>query len=201
MPDTSSNSTPRKAIALTLLAVGLAAFAIRLQHDGPYAMPRGGTLYAGLGCLLFGGLLLWPSIPRGLRWLSLAASPVVFFLGLYGTMAEFEETISLYARDSSGRVTQLRLWIIDREDGEWVGMPGAKAAEHALDGSKVEILRRGEVRCAIPVLHDDRETVGTIHQLKVEKYSVAQAASAIGVYPDEAPETSVALRLDPCPTD
>jgi hypothetical protein len=124
---------------------------------------------------------------------------VVLFLGLYAVMSELEEVVSLYATDSAGQPAELRLWIVDREDGEWVGMALAKAVEHSLDGARLERLRRGETRCVIPVLHEDRATVKAIHALKVEKYAVARAAAAIGLYPREARETAASLRLDPCP--
>jgi hypothetical protein len=199
MSESSSTSKLRTVVGWGLLAVGIAVFAVRLLHEGAYAVPRGGNLFGGLGALLLGGLLVWPAAPRGLGWLALAASPVVLFLGLYATMAELEEVVSLYAIDSAGQPAELRLWIVDREDGEWVGMPRSKAVEHSLDGARLELLRNGETRCAVPVLHEDRTTVTAIHALKVEKYAVARGSAAIGLYPREARETSVALRLDPCP--
>jgi hypothetical protein len=199
MSESSSTSKLRTVVGWGLLAVGIAVFAVRLLHEGAYAVPRGGNLFGGLGALLLGGLLVWPAAPRGLGWLALAASPVVLFLGLYATMAELEEVVSLYAIDSAGQPAELRLWIVDREDGEWVGMPRSKAVEHSLDGARLELLRNGETRCTVPVLHEDRTTVTAIHALKVEKYAVARGSAAIGLYPREARETSVALRLDPCP--
>lgn len=199
MSESSSTSKLRTVVGWGLLAVGIAVFAVRLLHEGAYAVPRGGNLFGGLGALLLGGLLVWPAAPRGLGWLALAASPVVLFLGLYATMAELEEVVSLYAIDSAGQPAELRLWIVDREDGEWVGMPRSKAVEHSLDGARLELLRNGETRCAVPVLHEDRTTVTAIHALKVEKYAVARGSAAIGLYPREARETSVALRLDACP--
>jgi len=186
-------------VGWALLAVGCAVFAVRLVHDGAYAVPRGGNLFGGAGALLLGGVLVWSAKPRWLGWLALAASPVVLFLGLYATMAELEEVVSLYAIDSAGRPSELRLWIVDREDGEWVGMPRAKAVEHSLDGAQLELLRSGTTRCVVPVLHEDRPTVTAIHALKVEKYAVARGAAAIGLYPREAPDVSVSLRLDSCP--
>jgi hypothetical protein len=114
-------------------------------------------------------------------------------------MAELEEVVSLYATDSAGKPAELRLWIGDREDGAWVGMPRSKAIEHSLDGARIELLRSGGTRCVVPVLHEDRPTVKAVHALKVEKYAVARGAAAIGVYPREARDTSVSLRLDPCP--
>ena len=128
----------------------------------------------------------------------MAGSPVVLFFGLYATMAELEEVVSLYATDGSGRPAELRLWIVDRDDGAWVGMPRSKALEHSLDGAKLDLLRNGETLCVVPVLYEDRATVKAIHALKVEKYAVARAAAAIGLYPREARETAVSLRLDPC---
>jgi hypothetical protein len=182
-----------------LIVLGLAVFAVRLLHEGAYAIPRGANLFGGLGALLLGGVLIWLATPRWLGWLGLAASPVVLFLGLYATMAELEEVISLYATDSAGNPAELRLWIVDRDDGEWVGMPRWKAIEHSLDGARVDILRKGEKRCVVPVLHEGRATVRAIHALKVEKYAVARGAAAIGLYPTEARDSAVSLRLDPCP--
>jgi hypothetical protein len=187
------------AVGSGLLALGVAVFAVRLHHEGPYAVPRGTNLFAGLGALLVGGMLVWSAVPRWLTWLALAASPVVLFLGLYSTMAELEETVSLYATDSAGNPAELRLWIVDRDDGEWVGMPRTKAIEHSLDGARLQLLRNGETRCIVPVLYEDRETVRTIHALKVAKYAVARGAAATGLYPREARDTAVSLRLDPCP--
>jgi len=184
-----------------LLAVGVAVFAVRFLHEGAYPVPRGGNLFGGLGALLIGGMLVGSSTPRGLRWLALAAAPVVLFFGLYATLSEVEEVVSLYATDSAGRPAELRLWIVDREDGEWVGMSRAKAVEHALDGARVELLRAGETRCVVPVLYEDRPTVRAIHALKVEKYAVARGAAAIGLYPREARDAAVSLRLDPCPQE
>jgi hypothetical protein len=195
----NSSSKVRTAVGCGLLALGIAVFAVRFLHEGPYAMPRGANLFGGLGALLLGGLLVWPAAPRVLGWLALAASPVVLFFGLYATMAELEEVVSLYASDSAGKPAELRLWIVDRADGEWVGMPRSKAVEHSLNGARLELLRNGEIRCVVPVLHEDRTTVKAIHALKVEKYAVARGAAAIGLYPREARETAVSLRLDPCP--
>jgi hypothetical protein len=201
MKESNPSSKFRTVIGWGLLALGIAVFAVRSLHEGAYAMPRGANLFGGLGALLLGAVLVSSAAPRGLRWLAMAGSPVVLFFGLYATMAELEEVVSLYATDRSGRPAELRLWIVDREDGAWVGMPRAKALEHSLDGAKLELLRNGETRCVVPVLYEDRVTVKAIHALKVEKYAVARGAAAIGLYPREARETAVSLRLDPCPDE
>ena len=198
MKKSSASSKLQTVVGWGLLALGVAVFAVRFLHEGAYAVPRGGNLFGGLGALLLGGVLVWPAAPRRLGWLALAASPVVLFFGLYATMAEFEEVVSLYATDSAGQPAELRLWIVDREDGEWVGMSRSKAVEHSLDGTRVELLRSGKNRCVVPALHEDRATVIAIHALKVEKYAVARGAAAIGLYPREAGEAAVSLRLDPC---
>jgi hypothetical protein len=195
----NASSRIQIVIGCGLLAVGIAVFAVRFQHEGAYAVPRGGNLFGGLGALGVGGILVWPATPRGLGWLALAASPVVLFFGLYATMSELEEVVSLYATDSAGQPAELRLWIVDREDGEWVGMSRKKAIEHSLDGARVDLLRGGETRCVMPVLYEDRPTVRAIHTLKVEKYAVASASAAVGLYPSEARDAAVSLRFDPCP--
>lgn len=199
MTGSSSSSKVQTVIGCVLLATGVAVFAVRLLHDGPYAVPRGGNLFGGAGGLLLGALLVSGALPRALGWLLVAASPIVLFSGLYATMAELEEVVSLYATDSEGRPAELRLWIVDRDDGEWVGMPRSKALEHSLDGARLDLLRGGETRCVLLVLHDDRPTASAIHALKLEKYAVARTSAAIGLYPSEAKHTTVALRLDPCP--
>lgn len=189
------------ALGWALVALGVVVFAVRLQHDGAYAMPRGGNLVGGLGSLALGGVLLWSAVPRLVAWAGIVASPVALFLGLYAVAAELEEVVSLYATDSAGRPAELRLWIVDREDGAWLGMPRAKALEHALDGNRHELLRQGETQCVVPVLYEDRPTVTAIHALKIEKYAVARGSAALGLYPSEAKESTVALRVDPCPED
>jgi hypothetical protein len=199
MSDASSPSKLRVGFGWALIALGLVVFVVRLQHEGSYAVPRGGNLFGGLGALVIGGILAWPGSPRWLGWAALAASPVVVFSALYATMAELEEVVSLYAVDSRGRPSELRLWIVDRDDGEWVGMSRDKAVEHALDGARLDMLRGGETRCVALVLYEDRPTVRAIHAMKVEKYAVARASAVVGLYPSEARDTAVALRLDPCP--
>ncbi len=199
MRESSASSKLQTVVGCVLLAVGVAVFVVRLQHEGAYAVPRGGNLFGGLGALVFGAVLVWPAAPRGLGWLALAVSPVVLFSGLYATMSELEEVISLYATNSAGQPAELRLWIVDREDGEWVGMQRSKAVEHSLDGARLEVLRGGQIRCVVPVLHEDRPTVRAIHAQKVEKYAVASASALFGLYPREASDSTVSLRLDPCP--
>lgn len=199
MTEDQSTQPVVRAFGGLLLALGVVVFAIRLQHEGAYAVPRGGNLFGGIGALVLGGVLLRGGLPRALTGLVLAASPVVLFFALYAVAAELEEVVSLYAKTRDGRDAELRLWIVDREDGAWLGMPRAKAVEHALHGVPHEMLRAGEVECVVPALHDDRPTVRAIHALKMEKYAVARTAAAIGLYPSEAKETTVALRVDPCP--
>lgn len=199
MRESNGSSKLQTVVGWGVLAVGIAVFAVRFLHEGAYAVPRGGNMFGGLGALLLGGILVWPATPRGLGWLAVAASPVVVFFGLYATMSELEEVVSLYATDSEGQPAELRLWIVDREDGEWVGMSRTKAIEHSLDGARVDLLRDGETRCVMPVLYEDRPTVKAVHALKVEKYAVARGSAAIGLYPREAREIAVSLRLDPCP--
>lgn len=195
--------TPPNRLASVLgwvfIALGLAVFAVRLQHEGAYAFPRRGNLFGGLGALAVGALLVRATTPRILRGIALAASPIVLFSGTYAVLSELEEVISLYATHESGSAAELRLWIVDDANGEWLGMPRAKAVAHRLDREPIQILRRGETRCVVPVLFEDRPTVEAMHALKMQKYRVARIASMIGAYPSTPPTTSVALRLDPCP--
>jgi hypothetical protein len=63
----------------------------------------------------------------------------------------------------------------------------------------VELLRHGEVSCVIATREEQRETVNDIHGLRHQKYGVQRLATAIGIFGRSAGESTVALRLDPCP--
>jgi hypothetical protein len=197
MTETRKGSSAFSIFAFILFAVGVAVFAVRLVHSGPYAMPHGGPLYAALGSMLLGGVLVWGK-HRVLSWGAVLLSPLALFPAIYSIAGESEEVISLYATDSNENSVDLRLWIVDRDDGSWVGMSMRKAVEHDLDGAQLRMLRAGENVCVTPVLHEDRPTVQAVHRMKVEKYTVAKLAGAMGSYPLEAPDTTIALRLDPC---
>ncbi|MEM6709834.1 MAG: hypothetical protein AAF648_13725 [Pseudomonadota bacterium] len=185
-------------IAALCLIMAIGVFAVRLLHAGTYSMPTGGAVYGAIGCLVITCVLLFTWRIRPLAWIAMLATPIALFPALYSIMAESEEVISLYATDSTGAPAELRLWIIDEGGSPWLGMPRAKAQEHSLDGNDFDVLRAGTVNCMRPVLFEDRETVRRIHNLKVGKYRVARIAGAIGMYPLEAPDTTVVLRLDPC---
>ncbi|NNL68008.1 MAG: hypothetical protein HKP30_17300 [Myxococcales bacterium] len=189
----------RFVFACLMLGVGLAVFAIRLQHAGPYDPPEGGNLLGAVLALLIGGLLLAPSLPKALRWIALAASPVALFLALYATLAELEEVVVLTAPDRSGAPVDLRLWITDRDDGEWVTMPESKARAHGLDDARVELLRKGERRCVLAMRHDDRAIVNAVHREQASKYAVQRLAARIGLFGEEAAPEVVAIQLTPCP--
>lgn len=199
-------STVQRSVGWLMLGAGVSVFAIRLQHAGPYDPPEGGNLIAGVLSLLLGGWLVraWLGerrVARPLAWLALAASPVVLIFALYATLAELEEVVVLKATDRDGRAADLRLWIVDREDGAWVSMPRSKAYAHGLREARVALQRQGEVECAIATLHEDRATVNEIHRIRHRKYAVHRLATAIGLYGRSARDDTVALRLRPCPRD
>jgi hypothetical protein len=201
-----SGSPPiyQRAFGLLMVLVGASVFAIRLQHAGPYAFPRGGNLLSALLALVIGVMLirLWfgaRRLAKSLGWLTLAASPIVLFFALYATLAELEEVVALKVTNQSGQPAVLRLWIVDRDDGQWVTMPRSKADTHGLYSTRAELLRHGETRCVIAILIENRETANEIHSLRQEKYSVQRLATSIGLFGREVGHDTVTLRLDPCP--
>jgi hypothetical protein len=121
------------------------------------------------------------------------------FFALYATLAELEEVVVLKATDRAGQPADLRLWIVDRPTAAWVTMPRSKADAHGLSEVRVELLRQGEVRCMIATRHEDRATVNEIHSMRHQKYGVQRLAAKIGIFGREADESTVALRLVPCP--
>jgi hypothetical protein len=193
----SKNSKILIAAGVVSLMIGVSVFAVRFHHEGAYAMPHGGPLYGALGALLVGGILLWSGKPLVVGWIALVLSPAALFPAIYGIVGELEEVVSLYAVDADGKTTDLRLWIVDRDDGAWVGMSRDKATEFSLNGARLEMLRAGEVQCVVPILSEEQQTTNEIHAMKVDKYAAARGAAALGMYPLEATPNTAALRLDP----
>lgn len=199
MSETSKGQLGYNVAGVIFMAIGLAVFAIRLVHPGPYALPGGAAFVGALLAIALGAYLFWPGKPRFTGLVAIVLASFASFPAIYSIVAESEEVISLYAFDPENNLVDLRLWIVDRSDGAWVGMGRSKAITHKLDGARLEMLRSGETICVIPALVEDRATVGEIHRMKVDKYKAAQISASIGMYPSEASENTVALRLDPCP--
>jgi len=194
----------RRGFGVLLILVGVAVFAVRLKHAGPYAFPGGGNLRAGVLSLLLGVWLardwIQGSLAIRLNGIAVSIGVVVLFFALYATLAEMEETVTLEATHRSGEPASLRLWIIDLDGAQWVNMKRAKAEDHQLDGARLQLLRNGEFQCVVPALDERWEMANQIHSLRQEKYAVQRLASAVGVMGKTAKEDIVALRLDPCPT-
>lgn len=198
MTEKTKSALVQSIAGIVFIMIGLAVFAIRLKHEGPYVVPGGWAFYGAIGLLILGSFMQWQRKPSALGWIALLAGLVAILPAVYSIVGESGEVISLYATDSSGQPANLRLWVVDREDGAWVGMSRDKAIEHDLDGAKLDMLRGGEVTCVMPVLHEDLATAQEIHAAKVEKYTAAQLAGAIGLYPQEATSSTAALRLGSC---
>jgi hypothetical protein len=190
-------------IGAVVLLIGGAVFLIRLQHAGPYAMPAGGNLLAGVMALVAGGLLLSPwarseNPVAQLNWLVLLASPLILFFALYSTLAELEEVVVIEARDSAGLPAYLRLWVVDHDGSAWVVMPGSKSNRYQLEERPVTLMRDGRKRCVVATRSNDRDTVNDIVQRRHEKYMVQRLAERIGLFTGQATPATAALRLHPC---
>lgn len=184
---------------LIFLGIGITVFAIRLTHPGPYAMPTGAAPIGAVLAIALGGFLLWSGKPKFTGLVAIVIAAAASLPALFSILGEAEEVVSLYAPGPEGNLVDLRLWIVDREDGAWVGMGRSKAVDYQLDGAKLDMLRAGATVCVVPKLYDeDREMVSEIHGMKVSKYKAAQFAGSLGLYPLQAGPNTVALRLDPC---
>ncbi len=179
-------------VGLLTLGGGLAAFLVPLQHAGPYGIPGRG-LAGGLLCFAISGLLLARVTPAIVRGVALVASPIVLFFALYGALAELEEVVVLYTEDA-----ELRLWIVDSGGDEWVSMSRSKADQHALDGTKLELLRAGATRCVVPRIVEDPSANRRTFDLRQEKYAVQRLGGVLGMLGDGPGPETITLRLDPC---
>jgi hypothetical protein len=197
-------SKPRALVGWLALIVGLSVFAIRLQHEGPYAFARQGNLLSGVLALVLGVALIRPwfgtsRVASLLTRAALAATPIVLFFALYATFAELEEVVVLRATDAQGRTQDLRLWIVDHEGAAWVTMPRSKADAHGLTDARVELLRNGVAGCVIAKRHEEYAAVDEVFRLRHEKYRVQRLATTLGIFGRSVGENVVTLRLEPCP--
>jgi hypothetical protein len=198
MSESNKGQLAHTVSGVIFIAIGLAVFAIRLGHSGAYAVPGGAALIGSIACIVLGTCLLWPGKPKFTGLVAIVIATFASFPAIYSIVGESEEVISLYAFDSDNNLVDLRLWIVDRNDGAWVGMGRSKATTYGLDGARLEMLRGGEIICVIPALTKDHATVEEVHRMKVGKYKAAQISASIGMYPKEASENTAALRLDLC---
>ncbi len=194
----------RAPVGWLAVLVGVAVFAIRLQHEGPYAFPERGNLLSGVLALVAGLALLGPWLggERSTSLLTravLVATPIVVFFGLYATLSELEEVVVLRTSDERGDTRDLRLWVVDHEGTPWVTMPRWKAEAHGLTDTRAELLRRGAMGCVIAKRHEDYATVDQIFRLRHEKYRIQRLATALGIFGRSVGRDVVTLRLAPCP--
>ncbi len=194
----------RSPVGWLALLVGVSVFAIRLQHPGPYVLPRHGNLLSGVLALSLGVALIRPWLGGDrlavlLTRTVLAATPLVVFFALYATLAELEEVVVLRVTDTEGSPQDLRLWVVDYQGTPWVTMPRWKADGHGLTDARVELVRDGEAGCVIARRHEDPSAVDSVFQLRHEKYRVQRLATALGIFGRSAGRDVVALRLEPCP--
>jgi hypothetical protein len=138
-------------------------------------------------------VLLVRGTPRLARGLALVATPIVLFFALYGALAEWEEVVVLHAETA-----ELRLWVVDHDGVPWVSMPRSKAAEHRLDGAKLELLRDGVTRCVVPRIVDDPIANRRTFDLRQEKYAIQRLGGVLGMFGDGPGPETITLRLDPC---
>ncbi len=192
MTDVKPRSITASIVGVLTLGAGLAAFLIPLQHAGPYGIPGRG-LVGGLLCFAIAGVLLVRGAPAIARRVALVTSPIVLFFALYGALAELEEVVVLYAQG-----TELRLWIVDHGEAEWVSMQRSKAEQNAIDGARLELLRAGTTRCVVPRIVEDPIANRRTFDLRQEKYAVQRLGGALGMFGDGPGAETITLRLDPC---
>ncbi len=179
-------------VGLLALCAGLAAFLVPLQHAGPYGIPGRG-LVGGLLCFAIAALLLVRGAPPIARVVALVASPIALFFALYGSLAEVEEVVVLYAEDAD-----LRLWIVDHDGTPWVSMPRSKATLHRIDGAELQLLRAGATSCVVPRIVDDPIANRRTFDLRQKKYAVQRLGGMLGMFGDGPGPETITLRLDPC---
>lgn len=190
------------------LMCGLSVFAVRFFQEGPYPIPRGGTLVCAVANLGIGLELVWPRRRTAkaralLTKVLLGVTPIVLLFGLVATLAEVEEVVVLRTHDERGGVRDTRLWVVDYMGSPWVvTRPRAEHVRQLTTTPRVGLLRHGVTRCYIAERHDDRATVEKLLRLRHEKYFVQRLTVAVGLWSrsfDGIEKVAVAIRLEPCP--
>ena len=197
-------------VGAVLILAGIAPFAVRLHHEGPYPFGNPLDFVAGAIALGVGALLVrspWSS-PReggatcGTRVL-LGLAPFAFVLALVAYAHEAEEVVVLRTTGSEGSVRETRLWIVDYQGAPWIVT--GRDSPHDLDlvaNPRVEIFRRGEARCWTAERHLDQATLEKTLGARSEKYRTQRIALASGAWKlDQLEGIAVALRFTPCGDD
>jgi hypothetical protein len=195
-----------------LVAAGIAVFAVRLHHEGPYPFPGTMDLASGCAALLVGALLIrspWRGSRAGGAWwpsrVLLGVSPIVFLLALAAFGHEAEEVVVLRTKGPEGSIRETRLWVVDHQGSPWIVTGRGSSHDRELaEDLRVEIVRRGETRCWMAERHLDRPTLETILEARSEKYLAQRIAFATGIWKhfskrDDLEEIAVAVRFAPCP--
>jgi hypothetical protein len=194
-----------------LVLAGIAVFAVRGHHEGPYPVPGGVDLVSGSAALIVGALLIrspW-SGPRDagaspVTRLLLGASPLVFLLALVAYGHEAEEVVVLRTTGPEGAVRETRLWIVDHQGSPWVVTGRDSGHDRALTGNpRVEIVRHGEAHCWIAERHLDRATLEAVLQSRSEKYLAQRIALGARAWKhfserEDLATIAVAIRFAPC---
>jgi hypothetical protein len=194
-----------------LVLAGVAVFAVRFHHEGPYPFP--GTMDLAFGCaaLLVGALLVASrrrgtreaGVPRVTRVL-LGIAPIAFLLAALAYGHEAEEVVVLRTRAPEGSVRETRLWIVDYEGSPWIVTgPGSPHDRDLTANPRVEIVRHGRADCWMAERHLDRSTLETVLQARSDKYLAQRIALSTGMWKhfskrDDLEEIAVALRFVPC---
>ena len=195
-----------------LMLAGIAAFAVRFHHEGPYPFPGAVDFTFGCAALLVGALLIrspWSGPREGraspFTRLLLGVSPIVFLLALIAFGHEAEEVMVLRTTGFDGAVRETRLWIVDYQGSPWIVTGRGSSHDRNLTANpRVEIVRRGQTRCWMAERHLDRKTLETILQARSEKYLAQRIALASRLWKhfserDDLDEIAVAVRFTPCP--
>lgn len=194
----------RPPIVVALLAFGVAIFAVRLHHAGPYPFPHGLDLGAAVASIA-AGLLLWRFGRRSalLARLVFAATPVLVFASLVAIGHEAEEVVVLRTHDAQGAVLETRLWVVDYDGAPWiVTTPLGQHVRNLTAEPRVELMRHGETRCFVARRFEDRVTIEAAFHARERKYWTQRIGEAAGLWAapgGDLQKIAVAIRLDPCP--
>ena len=97
----------------------------------------------------------------------------LFVIIIYGASELGGEVVTLVKQTSAGDYSNVRVWIVDRDDYAWIehGEPEDFWLEQLGERPQVQLVRRGQTRRYKAVM--DTASHDLYHQLRAEKYALA----------------------------
>lgn len=97
----------------------------------------------------------------------------LFVIIIYAASELGGEVVTLVKQTSAGHYSNVRVWIVDRDDNAWIehGEQGDFWLDQLVQRPELQVVRRGQIRHYKAIM--DTASHDLYHQLRAEKYALA----------------------------